>query len=109
MKGKIKDLLKISGVRGYAIANRRKIQIKIPVEYRSSDLKERIKNLYSDINKNEKKPGDVIEVYMEDLVITIFLNKVLMMMVISDKTTNLNLLRIIGKLVIANIAKDKGL
>lgn len=106
MKGTIKDLLKISGVQGYIIASQKNVQIKLPSAHRFSGAKDRIKLLYDDLIQSQKRPGNTIEIFLDDLTLTVFINGMIMLMVLSSPRTNLALVRMTGKLVIANIAKE---
>ncbi len=107
MEGTIKELLRIPGVRGYAIVTAKKMRIKFPVEYKSRDLKDRFKQLYDDVMDGDKRPGDIVEVCMEDMDITMFINKDLMFLVLSNKITNNTLLRMMGRLISARTVKGQ--
>lgn len=107
MKGTIKDLLKISGVYGYSIARGNTLQVKLPSKHRFAESKQRIRQLYESLMAEPNKPGNVIEIYLEDIVLTIFLSGSTMLMVISNGLTNLALLRMTGKLVLASLVKEK--
>lgn len=106
MKGTIKDLLKVSGVQGYILASRKNIQIKLPSKHRLAGAKDRIKLLYDDLVHSKKRPGNTIELFLDDMVMTIFVSGMTMLMVLSSAQVNLALVRMTGKLVIANIAKE---
>jgi hypothetical protein len=107
MKGTIKDLLKISGVHGYAIARDKNMQIKLPSKHRFAGAKNQIKLLYDGLVQAPKRPGNTMEIFFEDLVLTVFLSGMTMLMVLSSTRVNLALVRMTGKLVIANLAKEK--
>jgi len=107
MKGTMKDLLKVSGVHGYAIIRNNNIQIKLPSKHKFSGAKKNIMLLYENLVPVENRPGNVIEIYLEDMVITIFVNGTTMLMVMSSTRVNLALLRMTGKLVIANMVKER--
>ncbi|HHO76122.1 MAG TPA: hypothetical protein ENN05_06800 [Deltaproteobacteria bacterium] len=107
MKGTIKDLLKVSGVHGYALIQDKSIQIKLPSKHKFSGSKESIKMLYDNLVPVEKRPGNVVEIFLEDMVLTIFVNGTIMLVVISSTRVNLALLRMTGKLVIANMVKER--
>ncbi|MFY9399495.1 MAG: hypothetical protein WAR22_14135 [Desulfomonilia bacterium] len=107
MKGTVKDLLKISGVHGYVIARDNTLQMKLPSKHRFAGAKTQLKKLYDDLAQSPKRPGNTIEIYFEDLVLTVFLSGVTMLMVLSSTRVNLALVRMTGKLVIANLAKEK--
>jgi hypothetical protein len=106
MKGTIKDLLKVSGVQGYIIANQKGIQIKLPSMHRLSGAKDRIKILYDDLVGAKKRPGNTVEVFLDDMVMTIFVSGTTMLIVLSNALVNLALVRMTGKLVVANIVKE---
>jgi hypothetical protein len=107
MKGTIKDLLNITGVQGYIIASGRNIQIKLPSRHGLANAKDRLMDLYKDLIEEGKKAGNTIEICMEDTIITIFLSSSTMLMVVSSCIANMALLRMTGKLVLANIVKEK--
>ncbi|MEN6475216.1 MAG: hypothetical protein ABFD81_14465 [Syntrophaceae bacterium] len=107
MKGTIKDLLNITGVQGYIIASGKNLQIKVPSRPNLSGIKERLMELYRELIEEDKRPGNTIEIYMDDAIITIFLSGTVMLMVVSHRTTNMALLRMTGKLVAANIMKER--
>ncbi len=106
MKGTIKDLLKVSGVHGYAIVREKNVQIKLPSKHKFSGAKNNIKMLYDSLVSARNRPGNVVEIFLEDMVLTIFISGLTMMMVMSSTRVNLALLRMTGKLVLANIAKE---
>ncbi|HDM32663.1 MAG TPA: hypothetical protein ENG28_02655 [Deltaproteobacteria bacterium] len=105
MEGTIKELLKIPGVRGYAIVTPKKMRIKFPLEYKSRELKDRFRELYNDIMGGGKDTVDIVEVCMEDMDITMFVNKDLVFMVVSNKIANNTLLRMMGRLISAKLVK----
>jgi hypothetical protein len=109
MKGTIKDLLKVPGVDGYVIASPKSILIKLPSKHRLAGAKDRIKTIYNDLAQPGKRPGSTVEVIWEDLVLTIFLNGAVALMVVSSHSVNLALVRMTGKLVMANILKEQHL
>lgn len=106
MKGTVKDLLKVSGVHGYALVRDKSIQIKLPSKHRFSGAKDSIMRLYQNIVPVQKRPGNIVEIYLEDMVLTMFVSGITMLMVISSTRVNLALLRMTGKLVIANMTKE---
>ena len=106
MKGTIKDLLQIPGVQGYVIAQGKNIQIKLPVKHKFSAAKEQLLVLYTDLANNGKRPGNTVEIILEDTLLTAFFTGVTMLMVISSLQVNQALLRMTGKLIIANMAKE---
>ncbi len=106
MKGTIKDLLQIPGVQGYVIAQGQNIQIKLPGKHAFSSAKERLMNLYNDLAANGKRPGNTVEILLEDMLLTAFLSGGTMLMVVSSLRVNQALLRMTGKLIIANMVKE---
>jgi hypothetical protein len=106
MKGTIKDLIKLSGVQGYIVANQKSIQMKLPSMHRFAGSKDRIKQLYEDLVQTKKRPGNIVEIFLDDMVLTIFINGMIMLVVLSSPRVNLALVRMTGKLVIANIVKE---
>ncbi len=107
MKGTIKDLLKVAGVHGYIIAREKNIQIKLPSRHKFSGAKNNIRLLYDSLVPVEDRPGNVVEIYLDDMVLTIFISGMTMLMVMSSMRVNLSLLRMTGKLVLANIVKER--
>lgn len=107
MSGTIKDLLNITGVQGYVIASGKNLQVKLPSRLGLSGTKDRIMDLYKELIQEPKRPGNTIEIFMEDSIITIFLGGSSMLMVVSSGNTNTALLRMTGKLVLANIVKER--
>lgn len=106
MKGTIKDLLQIPGVQGYVIAQGKNIQIKLPAKHKLSTAKEQLTLLYNDLTLNVKRPGNTVEILLEDILLTAFLSGGTMLMVISSLRVNQALLRMTGKLIIANMVKE---
>ncbi|HNY66293.1 MAG TPA: hypothetical protein PKM41_12735 [Deltaproteobacteria bacterium] len=106
MKGTIKDLLKVSGVHGYVIASPKGVQIKLPSKHPLAGTKDRFKALYDELVKSGKRPGNTIEVLWEDMVLTAFISGTASLMVVSAHNVNLALVRMTGKLVMANIIKE---
>ncbi|MGC9325493.1 MAG: hypothetical protein ACP5G0_12190 [Desulfomonilia bacterium] len=107
MKGSIKDLLKISGVHGYAIAQDKSVQIKLPSKHPLAGAKEQLKTLYDDLAGTQSRPGNVVEIFLENLLLTVFLNGSMMLTVFSSPQVNQALVRMTGKLLIANLSKEK--
>ena len=107
MKGTIKDLLKVSGVHGYIVAREKNIQIKLPSRHKFSGAKDRIRLLYDTLTNEKSRPGNIVEIHLEDMVLTIFISRTTMLMVMSSLRANLALLRMTGKLVLANMVKEK--
>lgn len=106
MKGTIKDLLQIPGVQGYVIAQGKSIQIKLPAKHKFAAAKEQLMILYNDLLLNEKRPGNTVEILLEDVLLTAFLSGGTMLMVISSLRVNQALLRMTGKLIISNMVKE---
>jgi len=106
MKGTIKDLLQIPGVQGYVIAQGKNIQIKLPARHKFSSAKEQLMLLYNDLSQDENRPGNTVEILLEDILLTAFLSRGTMLMVISSLRVNQALLRMTGKLIIANMVKE---
>ncbi len=106
MKGSIKDLLKISGVHGYAIVRGKNISIKLPSRHKFAKAKPLMNNLYQQLNTPER-PGNIIELYIDDMIMTVFMAKNMMLVIFLSSHTNLALLRMTGKLVLANLVKEK--
>ncbi len=107
MKGSIKDLLQIPGVQGYAIARGKNIQIKLPSKHRLANSKPQIASLYKLLTESDDRPGNVIEIHFDDMVITSFIAKDTMLVVVMSARTNLAMLRMTGKLVLSNLVKEK--
>lgn len=106
MKGTIKDLLQIPGVQGYVIAQGKNIQIKLPVKHRFASAKDRLMHLYHDLSKDDKRPGNTVEILLDDTLMTAFLAGSTMLLVLSSLRVNQALLRMTGKLIIANLGKE---
>lgn len=106
MKGSIKDLLQIPGVQGYIITQDKNMQIKLPAKNKFSGAKDRIMLLYKELVGDGKRPGNTIEILLEDTMLTVFLSGSTMLMVVSGLRTNQALLRMTGKLIIANMTKE---
>lgn len=107
MKGSIKDLLQIPGVQGYIIAQGKSMQIKLPSKNKFSGAKERLMLLYHDLTGDSNRPGNTVEILLDDVLLTAFLSGSTMLMVVSGLRTNQALLRMTGKLIIANMAKEQ--
>ena len=106
MKGTIKDLLQIPGVHGYIIAQGKNMQIKLPAKHKFSGAKDSIMLLYQDLMDEKNRPGNTVEILLDDLVLTVFLSGTTMLMVSSSLRANQALLRMTGKLIISNMAKE---
>jgi hypothetical protein len=106
MKGSIKDLLQIPGVQGYIIAQGKSMQIKLPAKNKFSGAKDRLWLLYHDLMEGNSRPGNTVEILLEDVLLTIFLSGETMLMVVSSLRVNQALLRMTGKLIIANMTKE---
>ncbi|MEA2101916.1 MAG: hypothetical protein U9P80_05000 [Thermodesulfobacteriota bacterium] len=107
MKGTIKELLKAPGVQGYVIIRPKGIQIKLPAKYRVTDAKKRLRNFYDGLMDRDDLPGNILELYTDNMVIVSCISRNTMLMVFSSRTTNMAILRMTGKLVLANIIKEK--
>ncbi len=83
------------------------MQIKLPSKHRFAGAKKQIKLLYEDLMQTPKRPGNTMEIFFDDLVLTVFTNGITMLMVLSSTRVNLALVRMTGKLVIANLVKEK--
>jgi len=107
MRGTIKDILHITGVQGYIIVTEKNIQIKLPSKHKLARAKDRIRRLYNDLADEKQRPGNVVEIYLKDMIVTVFMNKTTMLLVLSSQRVNLALLRMTGKLTLSNIVKEK--
>ena len=106
MKGSIKDLLQIPGVQGYIIGQGKGMQIKLPAKHKFSGAKDRLMILYKDLISDNGRPGNTIEILLDDVLLTVFLSGSTMLMVLSSLRVNQALLRMTGKLIIANMSKE---
>jgi hypothetical protein len=106
MKGSIKDLLQIPGVQGYIIAQGKSMQIKLPAKNKFSGAKDRLLLLYHDLVGDNGRPGNTVEILLDDVLLTVFLSGETMLMVVSSLRANQALLRMTGKLIIANMTKE---
>ena len=106
MKGSIKDLLQIPGVQGYIIGQEKGMQIKLPSKHKFSGAKDRLMILYKDLMSNNDRPGNTVEILLDDVLLTVFLSGNTMLMVLSNLKVNQALLRMTGKLIIANMGKE---
>lgn len=106
MKGSIKDLLQIPGVHGYITVQGKTMQIKLPSKHNFSGAKDRIVLLYKELLENNNRPGNTVEIMLDDSLLTIFITGKIMLMVLSSLSTNQALLRMTGKLIIANMHKE---
>lgn len=107
MNASIKDLLKIEGVHGYALVDARSVQIKLPSRHRLADNKAFFANLRRQLYEESDRPGSVVEIYLEDMILTAFLSSTTMLTTVASRRTNLALLRMTGKLVTASLTKDR--
>jgi hypothetical protein len=108
MKGSIKDLLQIPGVHGYITVQGKTMQIKLPSKHTFSGAKDRIWLLYKDLMEHQSRPGNTVEIVLEDLLLTIFITGNTMLIALSSLRANQALLRMTGKLIIANMQKENG-
>lgn len=106
MKGSIKDLLQIPGVHGYIVAQGKTMQIKLPSKHRFSGAKDRLLLLYRGLVENHQRPGNTVEILLDDMLLTVFLTGSTMLMVISGLQANQALLRMTGKLIISHMDKE---
>jgi hypothetical protein len=106
MKGTIKDLLQIPGVHGYIIVQGKTVQIKLPAKHKFADAKERVMLVYNALSDPGKRPGNTVEVLLDDVLLTAFLAGNTMLMVLSGLRVNQALLRMTGRLIIANMGKE---
>ena len=106
MKGAIKDLLQIPGVQGYIIAQGKSMQIKLPSKNKFSGAKDKLWLLYHDLIGDNVRPGNTVEILLDDVLLTVFLSGDTMLMVVSSLRANQALLRMTGKLIIANMTKE---
>jgi hypothetical protein len=108
MKGTIKDLLQIPGVQGYITVQGKTMQIKLPAKHTFTGAKDRIWLLYKDLMEHDSRPGNTVEIMLDDMLTTIFITGNLMLIVLSSLRANQALLRMTGKLIIANMQKENG-
>ena len=106
MKGSIKDLLQIPGVQGYIIGQEKGMQIKLPSKHKFSGAKDRLMILYKDLINDNDRPGNTVEILLDDVLLTVFLSGRTMLMVLSSLRVNQALLRMTGKLIIANMSRE---
>jgi hypothetical protein len=106
MKGSIKDLLQIPGVQGYITVQGKSMQIKLPSKHKFSNAKDRLWLLYKELIETRERPGNTVEILLDDMLLTIFLTGTTMLMVLSSLRTNQALLRMTGKLIISNMHKE---
>ena len=107
MSASIKDLLKIEGVHGYAVVDAKAAQIKLPSRHPLASAKNFFGNLRRQLLEESDRPGSVIEIYLDDMVLTTFINRNTMLTAVSSRRTNLALVRMTGKLVSAALSRDK--
>ena len=106
MKGSIKDLLQIPGVQGYIIGQEKGMQIKLPSKHKFSGAKDSLMILYKDLISDNDRPGNTVEILLDDVLLTVFLSGRTMLMVLSSLRVNQALLRMTGKLIIANMSRE---
>jgi len=82
------------------------MQIKLPSRHKFSGAKDRLMLLYHDLMEDDNRPGNTVEILLEDELLTIFLSGSTMLIVVSSLNSNQALLRMTGKLIIANMAKE---
>ena len=106
MKGTIKDLLNIPGVQGYILAGKNNIQVKLPAKFNITSAKEHIPKMYKDILNEKNKPGNIIEIFSLGMAVIVFCSAMPLLIVVTNNTANIPLIRIKGKLVYANLIKE---
>ena len=106
MKATIKDLLNIPGVQGYILAEINNIQIKLPAKFNITNAKEHIQQMYKDILNEKNKPGNIIEIFTLGMAVIVFCSAKSILIVVTNNTSNIPLIRIKGKLVYANLIKE---
>jgi hypothetical protein len=62
--------------------------------------------LYKDLISDNDRPGNTVEILLDDVLLTVFLSGSTMLMVLSSLRVNQALLRMTGKLIIANMSKE---
>ncbi len=82
------------------------MQIKLPAKNKFSGAKERLWLLYQDLVGDNNRPGNTVEILLDDVLLTVFLSGTTMLMVVSSLRANQALLRMTGKLIIANMTKE---
>jgi len=107
MSAPIKDLLKIEGVHGYAVADAKSTQIKLPSRHPLAGGKNFFTDLRRQLVEESDRPGNLIEIYLDDMVLTSFINRSTMLTAVSSRRANLALVRMTGKLVSAALSRDK--
>lgn len=95
--------MQIPGVQGYIIAQGKSMQIKLPSKHKFNGAKDRLWLLYRDLMENNHRPGNTVEILLDDMLLTVFLTGNTMLVVLSGLRTNQALLRMTGKLIIANM------
>ncbi|HDP25480.1 MAG TPA: hypothetical protein ENN34_08540 [Deltaproteobacteria bacterium] len=106
MKKSIKDLLKIPGVHGYVISQDKRVQIKLPSKHPFAGAKEQFQELYAALALTQQRPGNIVEIFLEDLTLTVFPNTDRMLTVVSSSQVNQAFVRMTGKLLIADMNKE---
>ncbi|MGD0819631.1 MAG: hypothetical protein ACLQDF_12120 [Desulfomonilia bacterium] len=82
------------------------MQIKLPGKHKFSGAKDRLMILYKDLISDNDRPGNTVEILLDDVLLTVFLSGSTMLMVLSSLRVNQALLRMTGKLIIANMSKE---
>lgn len=82
------------------------MQIKLPGKHKFSGAKDRFMILYKDLISDNDRPGNTVEILLDDVLLTVFLSGSTMLMVLSSLRVNQALLRMTGKLIIANMSKE---
>lgn len=98
--------MQIPGVHGYIVVQGKAMQIKLPSKHRFSGAKDRLWLLYRCLTENHQRPGNTVEILLDDMSLTFFLAGSTMLMVVSDLRANQALLRMMGKLIISHMDKE---
>jgi hypothetical protein len=106
MKGAIKDLLNIPGVQGYILAEMNNIQIKLPAKFNTLSAKEHISKMHKDILNQKNKPCNIIEIFTSGMAVIVFCSATPILIVVTDNTAGIPIIRIKGKLVHADLVKE---
>ncbi|HOJ14736.1 MAG TPA: hypothetical protein PLS81_08310 [Deltaproteobacteria bacterium] len=101
MKGSTKDLLQIQGVQGFVLTDGRNVQVKLPSTHPLSGAKERFKRLHQELGRKGARPGNTVEILLDNVLITLFFSGSTMLAVLASPDVNQALLRITGRLIIA--------
>jgi hypothetical protein len=108
MKGTTKDLLQIPGVQGFAVVDGKGVYLKLPSRHPFSHSKDRFMRLYEELSIKGARPGNTAEILLDNMLFTLFFSGPTMLAVLSDPEVNQALLRMTGRVIIANMVKDRG-